>query len=159
MFAQDLSINCRGREAVKAAITSEIPTYAECGGLMYLCQQIIDFQTQKWPMVGILPTTAMMKKDLSLGYRQATALQNGPLLTIGQTVWGREFHRSHLTFGSKSPLFSVQNWQSNSLRVKEGWKIHQLHASYVHLHFGGYSNIVRKFLGHCLDFLKSSKLR
>ncbi|MGP0128434.1 MAG: cobyrinate a,c-diamide synthase [cyanobacterium endosymbiont of Rhopalodia musculus] len=158
MFAQDLSRNYRVREAVKAAIVSQIPTYAECGGLMYLCQQIIDFQAQKWPMVGILPTTAIMRKNLNLGYRQATALQDGPLLTIGQTIWGHEFHRSHLTFISKNPLFSVQDWQSNSLREKEGWKIHQLHASYIHLHFGGHSEFLRKFLGHCLDFLRSSKL-
>ena len=158
MFAQELSRNHRGREAVKAAITSEIPTYAECGGLMYFCQQIIDFQGQKWPMVGILPTTAIMKKDLILGYRQATALQHSPLMTIGQTVWGHEFHRSHLTFVSQDPLFSLQNWQYNSLKLKEGWKIHQLHASYIHLHFGGCSDVPRKFLGHCLDFLRSGKL-
>lgn len=31
MFYQDLSRNCRGQEAVKSAITSEITTYAECG--------------------------------------------------------------------------------------------------------------------------------
>ncbi|XHU96509.1 MAG: cobyrinate a,c-diamide synthase [cyanobacterium endosymbiont of Rhopalodia gibba] len=158
MFAQDLSRNCRGREAVKSAIFSEIPTYAECGGLMYLCQQIIDFQDQKWPMVGILPTTAIMKKNLILGYRQATALQNSPLLTIGQTIWGHEFHRSHLTCVSKTPLFSVQNWRYNSHKVKEGWKTHKLHASYIHLHFGEYSDFLRKFLGHCLDFLRSNKL-
>lgn len=158
MFAQELSRNYRGREAVKAAITSEIPTYAECGGLMYLCQQIIDFQAQKWPMVGILPTKAIMTKSLILGYRQATALQNSSLLAIGQTVWGHEFHRSHLTFVSNNPLFSVQNWKYDSPKVKEGWKTHKLHASYIHLHFGESSDYLRQFLGHCLDFLRSSKL-
>lgn len=158
VFAQELSKNHRGREAVKAAITSEIPTYAECGGLMYFCQQIIDFQGKKWPMVGILPTTAIMEGNLVLGYRQATALQNSSLVTIGQTLWGHEFHRSHLTLVSQEPLFSLQNWQYDSLEVEEGWKIRQLHASYIHLHFGGCSDVPRKFLGHCLDFLRSGKL-
>lgn len=53
------------------------------GRLMYLCKQIIDFEAQEWPMLGILPTTARMIKNLLLGYRQATAFQNSPLLTIG----------------------------------------------------------------------------
>jgi cobyrinic acid a,c-diamide synthase len=77
------------------------------GRLMYLCQQIIDFQAQEWPMLGTIPTTARMRKNLILGYRQATALQNSPLLTIGQTILGHEFHRSYLTFAFNNHLFSV----------------------------------------------------
>jgi cobyrinic acid a,c-diamide synthase len=55
-----------------------MPTYAECGGLMYLCEQIVDFAENLYPMVGIFPTTAVMGKRLTLGYRQATALQDSP---------------------------------------------------------------------------------
>jgi cobyrinic acid a,c-diamide synthase len=110
-------------------------------------------------MLGIIPTTARMRKNLILGYRQATALQNSPLLTIGQTILGHEFHRSYLTFAFNNNLVSGQNWQYNSFKVKtESETPHKLHASYIHLHFGGYSNFMIKFLGHCLDFLISSKL-
>ncbi|WP_267384860.1 cobyrinate a,c-diamide synthase [Cyanobacterium sp. uoEpiScrs1] len=158
MFAQELSQNHRGRKAVKAAIINGIPTYAECGGLMYLCQKIVDFQSQEWPMVGILPTTAIMGRNLALGYRQATALHDSPLLTTGQTILGHEFHRSQLTSISKNPLFSVRSWYYNSSFLKEGWRIYQLHASYIHLHFGERSDLPRKFLRHCLDFFRSNKL-
>jgi cobyrinic acid a,c-diamide synthase len=44
VFAADLSANKDALASVHAAIQSGIPTYAECGGLMYLCQTIQDFE-------------------------------------------------------------------------------------------------------------------
>ncbi len=158
VFAEDLSHNYQGQDKVKKAIISGMPAYAECGGLMYFCKQIIDFQGKKWQMGGILSTTAIMGQNLTLGYRQATALQNSPLLSAKQTVWGHEFHRSQLTSSSKNPLFSLKSWDKNSFEINEGWQEYQLHASYIHLHFGGCPSVPRKFLGHCLDFFKLGKL-
>ncbi|HEY9858215.1 MAG TPA: cobyrinate a,c-diamide synthase, partial [Candidatus Obscuribacterales bacterium] len=59
VFAEQLADNASARDAVRVAIQAGLPTYAECGGLMYLCQQIQGFDQQSWPMVGILPTTAV----------------------------------------------------------------------------------------------------
>ncbi|MGF1676526.1 MAG: cobyrinate a,c-diamide synthase, partial [Rivularia sp. (in: cyanobacteria)] len=68
VFAQKLSENTCVRDAVKAAILSGIPTIAECGGLMYLCNQIMDMTGKSWEMVGVLSTTAVMDQRLTLGY-------------------------------------------------------------------------------------------
>ena len=87
-------------------------------------------------MVGLLPTAARMGKRLTLGYRQATALQDGPLLQAGDRVWGHEFHRSTLTQEAKQPLFELQGYESNIVLRAEGWSRYQVHASYTHLHFG-----------------------
>ncbi|MFN6069045.1 MAG: cobyrinic acid a,c-diamide synthase, partial [Pseudanabaena sp.] len=78
VFAAELSENKTARESVHKAIISGIPTYAECGGLMYLCDRIVNFEDQSFPMVNILPTTAKMGKRLTLGYRKAIALQDSP---------------------------------------------------------------------------------
>ncbi|MFM7439492.1 MAG: cobyrinate a,c-diamide synthase, partial [Snowella sp.] len=59
VFAQTLSENHNLHQEIKNAIAQGMPTYAECGGLMYLCQEIIDFLGQTWPMLGILPTRAI----------------------------------------------------------------------------------------------------
>jgi len=154
VFAQQLAENTSTREAVQRAILTGVPTYAECGGLMYLCEQITDFEGQSWSMVGVLPTTTVMGKRLTVGYRQATALQDSPLLNAGATVWGHEFHHSQLTAMPKKPLFETRGYdQKGQGKVAtEGWRMHQLHASYVHLHWGGRPEIPAQFLQHCQQF-------
>lgn len=149
VFAAELGENQSARSAVEAAILAGIPTYAECGGLMYLCEQIVDFSEQAYPMVGIFPTTAKMGNRLTLGYRQATVLQNTPLVEMGDCLWGHEFHRSTLAQESPQPLFNLQGYNSQIALKSEGWKRYQVHASYTHLHFGARPELLMRFLRHC----------
>ena len=149
VFAAELAENKTARESVQTAIKSGIPTYAECGGLMYLCDRIVDFQEQSFPMVNIFPTTAKMGKRLTLGYRQAIALQDSPLVQKGDRIWGHEFHRSSLTEISDRPLYSLQGYDSHLQYPSEGWQEHQVHASYTHLHFGAQTRLLERFLNKC----------
>ncbi len=151
VFAQQLAENVSVRKAVRKAIERGMPTYAECGGLMYLSEQITDFEAQSWAMVGVLPTSTVMEKRLTLGYRQATALQESPLLPTGTTVWGHEFHRSQLTAMPEKPLFEMQGFAGKV--TTEGWQVHQVHASYVHLHWGGHPEIPARFLQRCQSWV------
>ncbi|GAB4190925.1 MAG: cobyrinate a,c-diamide synthase [Coleofasciculaceae cyanobacterium] len=151
VFAQQLTENISARESVRRAILTGMPTYAECGGLMYLCEQIRDFEGQSWSMVGVLPTTTVMGKRLTVGYRQATALQESPLLKAGARVWGHEFHHSQLTVMPENPLFETRGYdeKGEGKAATEGWRLHQVHASYVHLHWGEYPEIPAQFLQSC----------
>ncbi len=155
VFAQQLAENRLALEAVREALRVGMPAYAECGGLMYLSQQIVDFDGQSWSMVGAIPTTAAMGSRLTLGYRHATALQDSPLLSAGSVVWGHEFHRSHLFKIPTNPLFQTRGYESRSPATLEGWRSHHIHASYIHLHFGGRLEIPARFLQHCLRFRQS----
>jgi cobyrinic acid a,c-diamide synthase len=158
VFAQQLAENDSARQSIRQAILAGIPTYAECGGLMYLCEKLVDFDQQTWPMVGILPATAVMGGSLTLGYRRAIALKDSLLFNAGKIVWGHEFHRSHLTCLPQEPLFQLQKFSSNDSVALEGWQFNQLHASYLHLHFGSDRAIAKKFLLNCLAFSQSSTL-
>jgi cobyrinic acid a,c-diamide synthase len=155
VFAQTLSENHNLHQEIKNAIAQGMPTYAECGGLMYLCQEIIDFSGQTWPMLGILPTTAIMGAKLTLGYRRAIALQPEGLIPQGKQIWGHEFHRSHLTQLSPKPVFQLQGYLAQDPIQVEGWTNQNLHASYVHLHFGNHPHLVQKILQTCLAFPKN----
>jgi len=153
VFAQQLSENISARDAVKTAILKGMPTIAECGGLMYLCEEIIDFAGKSWPMTGVLPTSAMMGGRLTLGYRRAVALQDNLLVKAGQTVYGHEFHRSHLTSTPSQPLFETSRYDCDENMGYEGWSLPvNIHASYVHLHWGESVEIPQQFLKKCLKF-------
>ncbi len=150
VFASQLAANTNVLLSVKTVILSGIPTIAECGGLMYLCEQIIDFAGKSWSMVGILPTTTVMDKRLSLGYRQTVALEDSILVPKGKIVCGHEFHRSHLRSGPEKPLWQTYRYDSEECTGEEGWVVPaNLHASYVHLHWGATPEIPQRFLEFC----------
>ncbi|MCC5657763.1 cobyrinate a,c-diamide synthase [Nostoc sp. XA010] len=150
VFAQQLAENTSVRDAVKTAILQGMPAIAECGGLMYLCEQIIDFEGKSWSMAGVLPTSAVMGGRLTLGYRRAVALQDNLLVKAGTTVYGHEFHRSHLTLNPTQPLFETSRYDCEENMGCEGWGLPKnVYASYVHSHWGGTREIPQQFLQEC----------
>ncbi|MEH2105983.1 cobyrinate a,c-diamide synthase [Nostoc sp.] len=157
VFAQQLAENSSVRDAVKTAILKGMPTIAECGGLMYLCEQIIDFEGKSWSMAGVLPTSTMMGGRLTLGYRRAVALQDNLLVKANTTVYGHEFHRSHLTLTPTQPLFKTSRYDCEENMGCEGWGLPaNVHASYVHLHWGESREIPQRFLKECLKVASSA---
>ncbi|PHM06407.1 cobyrinate a,c-diamide synthase [Nostoc sp. 'Peltigera malacea cyanobiont' DB3992] len=156
VFAQQLAENSSVRDAVKTAILKGMPTVAECGGLMYLCEQIIDFEGKSWSMAGVLPTSAVMGGRLTLGYRRAVALQDNLLVKANTTVYGHEFHRSHLTLTPTQPLFETSRYDCEENMGCEGWGLPaNIHASYVHQHWGESREIPQQFLKECLKVASS----
>ncbi len=151
VFAPQLSANIKVIQAVKNAILAGIPTIGECGGLMYLCEQIIDFDGKSWPMVGILPTQAQMDKKLTLGYRRAVVLENTFLMDINKNIFGHEFHRSHVISNSPQPLFNTYRYDCDEHTGLEGWFLPNVHASYIHQHWGESREIPLRFLQECLE--------
>ncbi|PSB12371.1 cobyrinic acid a,c-diamide synthase [Pleurocapsa sp. CCALA 161] len=155
IFAPQLASNKSVLQQLKQLIEANLPTYAECGGLMYLCEQLIDLQKQSWPMVGIIPSTVTMQAKLTLGYHQAIALQNSPLVTAQQTLTGHEFHRSQLITYPEYPQWQLQGVHKSSMVSAEGWNIQQVHASYLHLHWGVSTALAKRFIQSCRNYQTS----
>ncbi|MEL6381530.1 MAG: cobyrinate a,c-diamide synthase [Cyanobacteria bacterium J06626_18] len=161
MFAEALSQNEPMRQAIAQQLAMGLPTYAECGGLMYLCQKLVDFEGRSWPMVSAIPAATKMTGKLTLGYRRVTAKQASPLTTAGQQFWGHEFHRSTLEPASPEPLYTLAAYpllgeEAMPLRA-EGWGSETIHASYVHVHWGDRPELPKRFLAGC-DRWRNSKL-
>ncbi len=152
MFAQQLADNQQVLQQLKVIIQAGIPTYAECGGLMYLCQQLIDLNQQAWSMVGVIPSDVTMQAKLTLGYRRAIALQDSALISAQQIVTGHEFHRSKLSKNSARPQWQLQGFHQSSPQLTEGWNINQLHASYLHLHWGETKSQPQRLIQSCRNF-------
>jgi cobyrinic acid a,c-diamide synthase len=155
MFAAQLSDNKPVIHTIHQLIHAGIPTYAECGGLMYLSQAITDFEGQQYPMVGSLPTTAIMGNRLTLGYRSAIAQSSTPIVAPGQFLRGHEFHRSTLAIAPDQPLFQlhrstqINGTPTTGAPLWEGWHRPHLHASYLHLHWGATPELPQRWLHQC----------
>lgn len=156
VFAEALSQNVSMRAGIAHSLKAELPVYAECGGLMYLCQSLTTFEGDRWPMVGALTTHTMMTGKLTLGYRQVTTQQISPLVEPGQQFWGHEFHRSAIAPASPHPLYRLTSYPtpypSSPPLSAEGWSSESIHASYVHLHWGTQPELVKRFVAACNRF-------
>jgi cobyrinic acid a,c-diamide synthase len=135
-----LSANQSLRAEVAALASAGAPVHAECGGLLYLAEEL-----DSRPMCGVLPATGSMTPRLRLGYRDAVALTASVLFDEGQRVTGHEFHRTRLRpSASTSPA-----WQWSRHGAPEGHVVGRVHASYLHTHPAGQPESVARFVAHC----------
>jgi cobyrinic acid a,c-diamide synthase len=157
MFAAELAANQGLRSTLKTLIHRGLPVYAECGGLMYLATTLVDLDDNPWPMVGVLPTNVRMTGRLTLGYRHALAERTSLLLQAGQSVWGHEFHRSDTETLPPSPLYRLNRYDATQPHITEGWGGHRMHASYLHLHWGGCPEVAQALITVCSQYHRDSR--
>jgi cobyrinic acid a,c-diamide synthase len=135
-YAEALSTNGRMRESVRIFAESGCPVVAECGGLLYLVRELGGH-----PMCGVLDATARMTERLTLGYREARALADSPLASVGASVRGHEFHYSAVEPGAgERPAWELAG------RGQEGFVAGGVHASYLHTHWAATPELPRRLV-------------
>lgn len=160
IFAAELAQNQDMLQSIREAGNSKIPTYAECGGLMYLGTSLTDFEGVRHEMVGLLPVESSMEKSrLTLGYREIKALANGPLLSEGQTIRGHEFHWSisdveDFSDGGHSHASAAYEVISQDGRL-EGIRQGSVWASYIHLHLAGAHGTAQRWVEMCANAVRT----
>ena len=81
---------------IKTKIEAGLPTYAECGGLMYLSRQITH-QGKSHKMVGVIEAdTLMTPKPIGRGYVQLAPTNKHPWSKVAEQISAHEFHYSKL---------------------------------------------------------------
>jgi len=150
LYAAQLAENQSMRAALKSAIESGIPTYAECGGLMSLAESYFDETGIEYPMMGVLPGSTCLTGRLKMGYREVVGLESSPLLEKGQTARGHEFHYSEWIRPEESNSFAYEiQPRMGGESQPEGFVKNNLLASYVHLHFASNPTLARNFVAAC----------
>ncbi len=139
VFADNLSLNIALNREARKAIDDGLPTWAECGGLMWLSKQVDSAQ-----MVGAVPTDITMTKRLTLGYAMASALHDNCLTKKDEVIYGHEFHYSQST-----PTGSDINFTTRNGVKTEGFATSSLFASYLHIHLGSQQHIAEHFVAKC----------
>ena len=111
-----------------------LPVYAECGGLVYLCEHLTG--DGEFPMAGVLPGTARMNQRLqALGYVEAQSTGASPLLSPGLIYRGHEFHYSSVECAPDA-RFALRLARGMGLGGgRDGLCEHQVIGTYTHAYF------------------------
>ena len=161
LYAKELAENRKLRERIKFQSRIGMPIYGECGGFMYLCEELIDQSGRRYPMTGCFPFAARMFPRLkALGYREIKLIRNTVIGNIGLTIRGHEFHYSELTRSTSDVLTAYRlSDRAGMNKPPEGYLIENTLGSYNHLHFGSQPAAAGQFVTHCLDYrLRKGKI-
>lgn len=147
IYAAALAANAPMRRLLRDAIEGGMPCYAECGGLMYLTEALIDGAGARHAMVGALPgRTVMGGRWPHLGYTTVRTLRDTPLLRAGEETRGHEFHYSTWEDVPPDVPHAYMLRDARGTCIPEGYARGNLLASYVHLHFWSAPDLAARFI-------------
>jgi cobyrinic acid a,c-diamide synthase len=139
VFGEELSANAALRAGVAAFAQAGRPVLAECGGLLYLSQEL-----DARPMCGVIPGRSAMGRRLTLGYREGRAASDHVVWSAGTAARGHEFHYSSVDpVAGSAPAWSLSARGETRL---EGHVVGNVHASYLHTHWAATPAIARRLV-------------
>lgn len=143
LYARELSENECMRKSIHEAVQNGLPTIAECGGFMYLTQEIAGF-----PMVGIVDGGCFNTGKLCrFGYVTLQSERDTLLLAKGESVRAHEFHywdaeKIGADLCACKP--SGKSWRC-------AYASQTLYAGYPHLYFPSRPEAAKRFINKCLE--------
>ncbi|MCA1979255.1 MAG: cobyrinate a,c-diamide synthase [Thiobacillus sp.] len=155
MFMHALEANTAMRTQIRAAIEAGLPTYAECGGLMYLSRSL-SYRGETRQMVGVVPgDTVMHERPVGRGYAR--------LQPTGADRWresdiipAHEFHYSSLENLPAGAEYAYRVVRGHGIDgTHDGYQTHNLLAGYVHRRGSGAQGWIAPFL----DQVRAHKAR
>ena len=157
-FAAELAGNRAMRQEIRRFAASGRPVYAECGGMMYLCESLTDFDGTRHPMTSVLPLEVVMdRKYLAIDYVEVETLRDTVLGPRGTRVRGQEFHQSRVLVPAAADVDRTTDGSAASecyaIRTSTGgehpggYATRNVLASYVHLHFASNPAVPRHLVG------------
>lgn len=133
------------RAAIRGHVAAGKPVHGECAGLLWLVETL-----DAHPMVGVIPTHAAMGRRLTLGYREAVALEDSVLYRAGERITGHEFHHTALTATQAEGFAQAWAWRAwDGVPKTEGFIWGNVHASYLHVHPASCPQSVQRFVDAC----------
>ena len=137
---------------IKIKIEAGLPTYAECGGLMYLSRQITH-QGKTHKMVGVIKAdTLMTSKPIGRGYVQLAPTEQHPWGKVSEKIYAHEFHYSKLENLDPKTHYAYEVLRGVGVDNKrDGILKHNLLATYSHLRNVGGNHWVEQFVNFIKD--------
>lgn len=147
LYGEELSENKEMREAVAAAIRGGLPSFAECGGFMYLHENLTDEHAQTYPMVGVIPAdVSYVGRLVRFGYMELA--EKIPMFLPEHTgIRGHEFHYYDSTANgtdclAKKPV-TGRAWECVQEERNHFW-------GFPHLYYASNTAFAKHFIDECL---------
>ena len=143
LAADTLSKNGSMLASVRAALAAGLPCIAECGGFMYLTEEIAGA-----PMAGVLPGKCFNTGKLTrFGYVNLIAEEDNLLCRAGESIPAHEFH--HWDCTEPGGRFTARKPSGRSWRCAAAGK--RLYAGFPHFHFLANPTFAVNFYNACLE--------
>ena len=137
LHAPTLSRARRWQASMREAHARGLPLWAECGGMMALCDELHDTGGGAWPMAGLLAGRVRMQARLAALGPQAWSTPHGELR-------GHTFH--HSTFETALPPAARLRQHPSGAAGEAVYRIGSLRASYFHAYFASCPQAVAALL-------------
>ncbi len=134
--AEQLAQNKNFKAQLRSLAESGLPVYAECGGLMYLGEELV-LDQKSYPMAGILPVVfGFSKRPQGHGYTVVTVERQNPYFMVGSELKGHEFHYSRVLDwrGDDRDLVFFMKRGAGFLNHRDGVCYKNVLATYTHIH-------------------------
>ena len=156
--AELLSQNSSFRNSVNQAAEKGMPIYAECGGAIYLGEQV-SINAKIYPMVGVFPVDfSLEKKPQGHGYTIVQADTPNPFFKTGTTIRGHEFHYSKISHWRSDQIaltFAVK--RGNGFDGKrDGLCYKNVLSTYTHVHALGERRWAEALVGQAVLYRKGA---
>jgi len=134
-FFEVLSSNKGLLVDVREKIEGEMPVYAECGGLIYLCREAT-YKGKSYLMAGVLPfEISFGQTPAGHGYVDLKSREDSPWFKKGECVKAHEFHYSRVLLPVADRSFQFDVIRGYGITGKsDGALYRNLFASFAHLH-------------------------
>lgn len=142
LYAKELSRNEGMRRSIREAVEGGLPCVAECGGFMYLTEDI-----GGWPMAGCLPGKCWdMGRLTRFGYVTLRAKEDNLLCRAGEEIRAHEFHH----WDAERPGKAFTARKSGGRTWDCAAASERLYAGFPHFHFYANPRFAENFYEACI---------
>ncbi len=149
MHAEALSKNSSMLDDIRSKLDGGMPCMAECGGFMYLHEELEDHEHKFWPMVGYIKGKTFNTRRLTRFGYVTLVPGNGQMLPENSSIKGHEFHY----WDSES---CGQDWTAEKTSGKKYTCIHgsdRVIAGFPHIYYYSNPDLPYSFLLACRKYV------
>lgn len=152
LSAHELAENTTMLESIRSSLEKGMPTIAECGGFLYLHEELEDPQGVFHRLVGFFPGRAFHTPRLvRFGYVTLKANRGGLLCETGEELRAHEFHY----WDVEDPGDAFHETKPGSARNWECAKVSSTYyAGFPHLYLYSNPRSARRFVDACARFAR-----